>query len=153
MDHITTREGDVVQIDEIDFPAISQRRWRTFRSTKGNRLYAMTGHQTLMHRMLLSAGKGFSVDHKNLNGLDNRRENLRLATSSQQHANIEKQLNNTTGFKGVFFCKRDRIIYAKIAVQGKQIRLGTFRDVVSAAKAYDAAALNHFGEFARPNFS
>ena len=90
------------------------------------------------------------VDHINGNGLDNRRSNLRPASRSQNGANRGAPSNNTSGFKGV---TRFRLKWmAKIQVHGRTIHLGLFATPQEAARAYDTAALEHFGEYARPNF-
>jgi hypothetical protein len=103
----------------------------------------------LLHRIILDAPKGTDVDHINGNGLDNRRCNLRLATRSQNHANRFKKPGTTSRFKGVRF-ERNRW-HAQIRVQYKKTYLGSFRDEIDAALAYNAAALEAFGEFARIN--
>ncbi|MDB5823790.1 MAG: endonuclease [Herminiimonas sp.] len=89
------------------------------------------------------------VDHINRNKLDNRPENLRLATAAQNRANIGKQRNNSSGYKGVFL---DRGKFrAAIRVSGLRRYLGTFGCAQAAAVAYDSAALAVFGEYAMTN--
>jgi hypothetical protein len=98
--------------------------------------------------------RGFLVDHKNLNTLDNTRTNLRLATRSQNMFNRNKIKSNTSSrFRGVCFDKRRKKWCAYITVEGKRIWLGTFDNEIDAAMAYDAAAKKYHGEFARLNFS
>lgn len=92
------------------------------------------------------------VDHKNLNTSDDRWQNLRLATHGQNHANAPVRKNNTSGYKGVCFLKKRRRWAASIAPNRKHIRLGQFPTAEEAARAYDAAAIKYFGEFARLNF-
>lgn len=90
------------------------------------------------------------VDHINGNGLDNRRSNLRKATSAENGRNRRRASNNTSGFKGVYLT-RD-VWRALIWVEGRRRHLGLFATPEEAARAYDAAALEHFGEFAWLNF-
>jgi hypothetical protein len=107
----------------------------------------------LMHREVLQlAGVplGNHVDHCSGMRLDNRRENLRSATASQNLANQRRRADNTTGFKGVSKTRSGRY-RAYIATDGRQRYLGTFDNPVEAARAYDTAALAQWGEFARPN--
>jgi len=90
------------------------------------------------------------VDHRNGNGLDNRRANLRPATKSQNGANRLIAASNKSGFKGVDLKKgRWR---AQIKVVGSKIHLGYFDLAEEAARAYDMAAIEAFGEFATLNF-
>ena len=93
------------------------------------------------------------IDHRDGNGLNNRHTNLRPATDSQNQANKRKPKNGVTpSFKGVFWHGRDMKWAARIRVNGKRKYLGYFHSEVEAARAYDAVALLHFGEFAKLNF-
>ena len=104
----------------------------------------------MLHRVILNAPPGVKVDHRNRNTLDNRRENLRLATNKGNCQNRSKMRNNTSGFKGVSWDK-DKW-RAVIHTDGKWIRLGRFEDPEIAAHAYDEAAQRFYGEFAAGNF-
>lgn len=92
------------------------------------------------------------VDHRSGDGLDNQRSNLRPATPAQNAANQPLYRNNTSGYKGVTWREDLRRWRAKIKAGGRQIHLGYFDRADDAARAYDAAAFELFGEFARPNF-
>jgi len=89
------------------------------------------------------------VDHKNLDGLDDRWENLREATKSQNAANTEISKRNTTGFKGVSFCKKAKRYRATIRDGSRQRWLGYYDTAEAAHAAYCAAAIEIFGSFAR----
>lgn len=92
------------------------------------------------------------VDHVNLNRYDDRKQNLRLATCPQNCSNQGKRSDNTSGYKGVTWHKVIGKWIAQIASNKKHSHLGTFTDPIEAAKAYDKAAKELHGEFARLNF-
>ena len=107
-------------------------------------------HSTIfMHREILSTR--LDIDHKDGIGLHNKKSNLRPCTNSQNQLNRSIDKRNKTGYKGVFLPKNKNKFYASIRINNKAHFLGLFNDDISAARAYDAAALEHFGEFARLN--
>lgn len=94
------------------------------------------------------------VDHINGDRTNNRWSNLRAASRQQNLRNMQMRTRqNTSGFKGVSWISRCSLWHAAIGIDRKNKSLGYFRDPVSAARAYDAAAINRFGEFARTNAS
>jgi hypothetical protein len=106
-----------------------------------------------MHREMMNAPPGILVDHRNNDGLDNRRDNLRLATSSQNNINCRRNKSKSSSrFVGVTFDKRKKQWRVRISVNRKRIFLGYFDSEIDAAKAYDEAAKKYYGEFARLNF-
>lgn len=92
------------------------------------------------------------VDHANGDGLDNRRSNLRPATQDQNLANKRLYRNNTSGFKGVTWHAATSSWRARITVDGRKRSLGLYATPDAAARAYDSAAVEIFGEFAALNF-
>jgi hypothetical protein len=106
-----------------------------------------------LHREIMNAPAGLLVDHRNGDGLDNRRGNLRLATHSQNACNCRRNKSKTSSrFVGVNFKKRENCWCAQINYQGKAHWLGRFTSEADAARAYDTAARKYHGEFARLNF-
>jgi hypothetical protein len=91
------------------------------------------------------------IDHINRNPLDNRKENLRVATQTENTWNMSKQSRNTTGFKGVWFDKTLGKFRAGLSSNNKTIHIGCFDKAIDAAKAYDAKAKQLRGEFACVN--
>lgn len=110
-------------------------------------------HRVIMQRMKgRKLKRGELVDHINGNKLDNTRDNLRLANHSQNQAN--RGPSKGRRYKGVYRSQAEKAGWvAKITVDGEQQYLGTFSSPKEAAAAYDAAAREHFGEFAQTNFS
>lgn len=119
-------------------------------------LVRIDGVLHLAHRLaflyMTGAFPSNNADHENTNRSDNRRENLRDATFSQNAMNAPAHADSGTGFKGVSFHLRDKKFQARIMIDGRETYLGYFDSCEDAARAYDAAARRHHGEFARTNF-
>lgn len=150
---IVLSNGMVAKVDNKDFELVSQHNW--YATKQEDRFYAsawINGRNVSMHRLILGSEAGeLDIDHKDTDGLNNTRENLRIATRSQNVANSRKQKGTTSRFKGVHVMK-EGYIKAYIMHQYRRIHLGYFPTEEDAARAYDEAARLYFGEFARPNF-
>lgn len=151
--HIQLTKGNQCAVNTQDFD-LNEFKWSS--QLNGGNNYAIRNGSIQMHRIIMSRIldrellPSERVDHKDGNGLNNRRNNLRLATHTQNMQNRKKHKNNTTGYKGVF--KNGKKYIARIRVNGKLLSCGTYETPELAARAYDNAALIHFGEFARLNF-
>jgi hypothetical protein len=145
------------KVDVEDIPLVIGRAWRY--SSEG---YACTAdylnrRNIQMHRLLLGLppGRYPQVDHINHQTLDNRRSNLRVATYSQSQANTRKRKGTTSQFKGVYWLEAKGLWTVRIGVDGERRFLGNFQGTPEgereAARAYNAAAIEAFGEFAHLN--
>jgi len=142
MAHIVLRGGLVVTYDDADIGLISGYVWH--RHLVGPNLYAKgypKGNRkaglVYMHRLLTGAAKGIDVDHKNGNGLDNRKENLRVVTCRQNLQN--RHSSKSSQFPGVSWQKCCGKWKAAIKIKGRSNYLGVFTDEAEAAIAYRVA--------------
>lgn len=142
----------IALVDDDDFERVSQHKWHLH---SGN--YAATSMKVngdiktvSLHRFILRTNGG--IDHKDRNGLNNCRNNLRPCTYSQNSANRRLHRNNTSGYKGVSLMRKTGKWSATIKVNRRVHFLGSFECKQEAAKVYDSAARRFFGEFAFLNF-
>lgn len=154
---IKTTNGHTVIVDDADFDYLNQFSWsavcpnpHTFYAQRNKQIAKGKFVTSLMHRELLNAPKGFQVDHIDSNGLNNQRKNLRVCTHSQNQRNQVKRRGKSK-FKGVYLNSKLGRWYAQIKLNGKSTHLGMFELEIDAARAYDKAAKNNFGEFASVN--
>ncbi len=141
-------------VDDADLPLVVGKKWCAFKGPYAGRHEGGRKNRTLvyMHRVILGVASGVHIDHVNGQGLDNRRSNLRIADQRENMRNQRMHADNQSGFKGV--CPGGRLQRpwrAYIVVKGRQLSLGRFSEAREAARAYDEAAVKHFGSFARTN--
>lgn len=163
MPEIQLTQGRVAVVDADDFALLSQFKWRLHVGRYAAR--SCKGKVVLMHRVILSLSDEREGDHINGDGLDNRRVNLRQVTRRQNLMNkkpYKRYVNRRSGtpwsqFKGVSWGgslgHETKPWRARIHVgPGKERQLGRFATELQAARVYDKAAREHYGEFARLNF-
>ena len=140
------------KVDKADLLLVSGFEWRLL---KTGYVCAQRGRMYLyLHRLIAGAGEDEVIDHINRDPLDNRRNNLRIATRSQNSANRRadvRKVGKYSTYKGVSFDKSRGCWFAYIHYQGKTRSLGRWADEHEAAEAYNRAALETWGEFARLN--
>ena len=155
MKKIPLYQGKFALIDDDDFERVNRFKLVAVRfGTSGWYVYCEAkGKRIFLHRLALGLPQARfpRVDHKDRNGLNNQKSNLRFCTGSQNKANQTKNKNNKSGFKGVSWSARDKNWKAYIGFQYKTIALGLFENKIDAAIAYDEAAKKYFGEFALLN--
>lgn len=152
---ILLTKGKVALVDDEDHLTFNaERLCNTFYAV---RQQTIKGYKfnVRMHRVILNVQDSKQqVDHVDGNGLNNIRSNLRVCTASQNQQNRYSKLSNTTSkYKGVCWAKADRVWVAYIKLQYKNLRIGSFNTEIEAAHAYDAKAIELFGEYAHTNFS
>lgn len=153
-------KGHTVLVDEQDAYLLEQSRWYILRGSGTNYVTSHTGRKiddnrktVRLHGVIMRPPTGLVVDHINFDGLDNRRDNLRICTPSQNSA-WKRMKGAASGFRGVYRIEKLRIRpwEAYLRVNNDRIRVGYFKTKEDAARAYDIAAMKHFGEFAVLNF-
>jgi len=153
---ITLPSGTETTIDAEDYPKVELYRWCSDGGgyARASVWDTTTKKQTglYMHRLLLSPPATLHIDHIDNDQSNNRRSNLRLATRQQNQGNSKKQTDCSSEFKGVHWNKPSRKWQAKIYQNGRQKYLGLYINEAEAARAYNTAATEHFGEYAKLNF-
>jgi hypothetical protein len=163
MKTIELTRGKETTVDDAVYEALIQHGWKWYcshgyaaTSVTFHNGEKWTGTTFYLHRWIWDSWAnrslgGLQIDHINGDKLDNRLENLRVATNSQNQCNNRVRKDSSSKFKGVYYSKSKHKYRAHIYANGKSIHLGFYTDPLEAAKAYDQAAIHYFGEFARTN--
>lgn len=152
MKRIKLTQGKVAFVDNIDYEWLNQWKWRALKNW--HTYYAIRSKDPIaMHRLILglTKGDGKQTDHINFNGLDNCRQNIRIVTRSQNNHH-RRSFSGSSLYKGVTWQINRGKWQAQIRYNNKRIYIGTFRNEIDAAKAYNKKANELFGEFAHLNF-
>lgn len=142
---LTRNMNAVVDVGDFDFLS----RWNWIAHKSSSRFYAVRRPDIKMHRVVMRCPPDKEVDHENHNGLDNRKENLRICSHLRNGYNRLPYKGRP--FKGVYFRKDSGKWRAYITCETKRIHLGNFPTALEAARAYNEAAVKYHGEFARLN--
>lgn len=157
MREIPLTKGKVAFVDDEDYEWLSQFKWTLLeRPNCRSRYYAyrkVNRKTTYMHREILGLKRGDSrvVDHEDNNGLNNQRLNIRVATYSQNSANIPNSTLQSLPYKGLVARPKNKWGAQIRSKETGHIWIGTFSSPEEAARAYDVVAVRLFGEFARLN--
>ncbi len=144
--------GMVALVDDEDYLELNRHQW--YAKPKRNNCYAIRDIGRRKNRIIVGMHNQIlgikGVDHKNTNGLDNQRDNLRPANNSQNQWNSRPHKGRR--FKGVFKSSLGNNWYSRIQIKLNRIYIGTYQTEEEAAHAYDTKAKELFGEYARLNF-
>lgn len=169
MKQIPLTQGKFAIVDDEDYEYLNQWKWYAQKTPTDNYYYStaiVDGRSITMHRLIMNASKGQLVDHKDRDGLNNQKSNLRLCTPSENQMNKIGKRNSSSKYKGVSLVKQKRRSLLKdgsikervyiswqsvININGKNKTLGRFKDEIQAALVYNHASKKHYGEFARLN--
>ncbi len=161
MREIQLTHGHVALVDDEDFEVVNQFIWYPRKGV--STIYARANdyenkkqRRVDMHRLVMNAQPGQVVDHINCNGLDNRKENLRICTHTQNQWNQNKQITwegkpCSSKYRGVSWKKQNKKWSAVISYNGKQFWIGVFNKEDDAALAYNKKAKELYGEYAQFN--
>ncbi len=146
------KELKSILIDIEDFELINNYKWCISKQRKTYYAYAKSinylSDSISMHRLIMNFPDELQVDHKNHNGLDNRKCNLRIGTNQQNNSNKGIQSNNKSGYKGVHFNIKVQKYETYINVNKKKIKGGFYDNIIEAALKYNEMAKIYHGEFA-----
>lgn len=156
MKRISLTKGQFALVDDNDFEELNKHKWRASFNKGVNSFYVIRtiinskGTETteFMHRFLTRVSCGFHIDHINHNTLDNRKQNLRIVTHSQNAMNRRIRCDNKSGVTGVNWHKRDCVWIATININKKLKYLGGFKNKKDAIKSRKNAEIKHYDEYA-----
>lgn len=165
MKEIKLTQGFVTMVDDEDYPYLSQFRWRVNQRKHRHTCYAVRRisvngkrEEIWMHRELMNTPDHLQVDHRDHNGLNNQKSNLRNCTRNDNCRNIPSRRGSSSKYLGVTVRTYKRVdggvnyyYTADLKCNGTQHRLGNHKSEEAAARAYNEKAVELFGEFANLN--
>ena len=162
MKEIKLTQGKVALVDDEDYEELNKYKWcadkgrRTYYAVRSLWANGRKSGKLYMHRVIMKAQPGEQVDHKSSDGLDCQKKNMRICTPGENNMNQRKQTRKChSKFKGVCLDDREnrnKTWFSYININKKRTYLGCYNSEIDAARAYNNAAINLFGDFARLNF-
>lgn len=147
-------KGKFAIIDNEDFEYLSKFNWHLYNNGYARRRAPRDGGNRksfYMHKVIMKVKNTVLIDHKNRNGLDNRKKNLRVCTFSENSINTKIRIDNHSGLRGVSWREKQKTWMVRIWINGKCKYLGCFKLKNEAAKMYNKVAKREYGEFAYLN--
>ena len=155
---IKLTQGKVAIVDDEMYDYLNQWKWFANKQKNdkfyvGRRILVSNKKQSTiwMHRFIMNPKKGMVIDHLDGNPLNNQKNNLRICTQSENLRNRNCNINNTSGFKGVYWHKITKKWMSYITINKKSLYLGIYTNPIKAAFAYNEAAIKYHGKFANIN--
>ena len=140
--------GLYAYVDAADFESLNKYNWGV---RNGYAARSEKGKVILMHRQIMHPPKGMVVDHMDHNRLNDCRSNLRVCTDGENRQNMSRRIGSASRFKGVYRSMGGRTWYARLGFEGEYFYLGTFKEEIEAARAYDYRAVEYSGLYAWVN--
>ena len=151
MRKIQLTQGKYALVDDEDYDELNKHNWylkKNYNTCYAIRTKYKTNDKIRMHRIIMNCPKDKIIDHINGDGLDNRKENLRICTMSQNLGNSKLRKDNKSGIKGVYWDKNRNKWIAQIKINYKKKCLGRFDNINEAKLAYEKASKLYHKKFA-----
>ena len=159
MKHLALQNGSFALVDDEDYEELSKFKWYADKRPRSCYVRRLEKNNTpegprqrciYLHRQIMQPPPGMDVDHINSDAMDNRRDNLRICTRSQNNQNARRRVDSNQAYKGVWITTNGKYA-ARIYDKGKKLHIGVFDSELSAASAYDQKAKELFGQYAKLN--
>ncbi len=151
---IPLTQKQVALVDKIDFSELNKYKWYAHKKSRIFYAMRMVGRRNNrkiipMHTAIMKTPKGMEVDHKDGNGLNNQRNNLRICSHAENSRNKGKHIDNFSGYKGVCWHKQTKKWIARIMFNNKAFHLVSFLNKEKAYNTYIKACRKYHGDFAK----
>ena len=156
MKKIELTQGKIALVDDEDYDLVSRYKWHYLKRDCDSPGYASSkidGKNIGMHRFIMGNNNNLVIDHISGDTLDNRKVNLRFCTQQQNMWNRRKRKQTLSKYMGLSKGKNRKKWQVQFWIDGKKKTIGQFESEEDAARAYDKAARQYYGEFASTNFN
>jgi hypothetical protein len=154
MKQIPLTQGKFALVDDDDYDYLIKFNWflnNTGYASRNSPRGSGKRKQIMMHRVIMCTPDELVCDHKDGDKLNNQKQNLRNCSYSDNSRNMKKHSNASSEYKGVSWHKATSMWQSQIEVNGRNLYLGVYEDEISAAIAYNNAALENFMDYSKLN--